>query len=267
MHQGIKSIALDGKEYRSDLEKSFVNKFLFEKYHYEYENSYQDGSKRTCDFYIPLFKLWIEVVPFSADLYAKGKIVKVPEKIYLNVDYHDREKVKNNGARWDKEKSKWYILQILHAQYRGSPSLCRFLPNDSTYGYINEDRPEFKHFREYNRNISEKASHVHSLGELFCTVHPEDLGCDTLMHILQVRGFDGWKFIRIAEQVKFDKIDKLVTEEINRREKLISVKPNEPPRKKFKKRKNKNPEWIAKMNDTERLNRLKKFKESKKGNP
>lgn len=269
MHIGIKTIGKDGQEYRSDLEKSFVDKFLFEKYHYEYENSYQDGSKRTCDFYIPLFKLWIEVVPYAADLYTKGKIEKIPEKIYLDVDYCDREKVKNNGARWDKEKSKWYILRIHHKHYKDSSSLCRFLPKDETYGHINEDRPEFKHFRKYHANILQKSLQVSHIGETFCTVHPEDLACESLMHILQIRGFDGWKFIRIAEQIKFDQIDKLVTVELNRREllnaeKKKTVTPKGPPRKKFKKSKSKkqSPTWMAKMNNEERLGRLKKFKES-----
>ena len=33
-----------------------------------------------------------------------------PEKIYLNVLYHEKEKVKALGGRWDPKKKKWYIF-------------------------------------------------------------------------------------------------------------------------------------------------------------
>ena len=33
-----------------------------------------------------------------------------PEKIYLNVSYHEKDKVKALGARWDPKKKKWYIF-------------------------------------------------------------------------------------------------------------------------------------------------------------
>ena len=33
-----------------------------------------------------------------------------PEKIYLNVSYHEKDKVKTLGGRWDPKKKKWYIF-------------------------------------------------------------------------------------------------------------------------------------------------------------
>lgn len=33
-----------------------------------------------------------------------------PEKIYLNVSYHEKDKVKALGGRWDPKKKKWYIF-------------------------------------------------------------------------------------------------------------------------------------------------------------
>ena len=32
-----------------------------------------------------------------------------PEKIYLNVSYHEKDKVKILGGRWDQKKKKWFI--------------------------------------------------------------------------------------------------------------------------------------------------------------
>jgi len=33
-----------------------------------------------------------------------------PEKIYLNVSYHEKDRVKALGGRWDPKKKKWYIF-------------------------------------------------------------------------------------------------------------------------------------------------------------
>lgn len=33
-----------------------------------------------------------------------------PEKIYLNVSYHEKDKVKALGGQWDPKKKKWYIF-------------------------------------------------------------------------------------------------------------------------------------------------------------
>jgi len=33
-----------------------------------------------------------------------------PEKIYLNVSYHEKDRVKAFGGRWDPKKKKWYIF-------------------------------------------------------------------------------------------------------------------------------------------------------------
>lgn len=271
MHIGIKSVGRDGTEYRSDLEREFCDNFLFDKYHYEYENSYNDGTKRTCDFHIPIFNLWLEVVPYEADLFQIGSSFVVPEKIFLNASFNNKEVVKKNGAHWDKEVGRWYILKFLYDKFNNTENLRRFLPKYSDdMVFINQNKPEFKNFKDYYDNIQNKKTLIESRGGLFCTVHNSDLSCDSLLHILQSKGFDGWKFIRIAEQVKFDKIDKFVTAEINRRKEKeekskISNKPTE---KKFNKPKNKKKKtsdnWMKRMNDSERLDRLKKFKESQK---
>lgn len=38
------------------------------------------------------------------------KIINKDKKNYLNVSFNDKELAKQNGARWDKDKKKWYYL-------------------------------------------------------------------------------------------------------------------------------------------------------------
>ena len=263
MHVGIKSTGFDGREYRSDLEKRFSDKFLFDKYHYEYEQPYNDNSRRTCDFYVPIFDLWIEVVPYNTELFDFRPKVVIPEKIFLLVDFHEKEIVRKSGAKWDNENKKWYILKVQLCKFN-TEKLKGFLPKftDDVPVFINQEKQEYNHFREYYDTIMIKKETVEKNGGIFCTIHESDLGYDTLLHILQSKGFDGWKFIRIAEHVKFDKVDKLVTAEFSRRVEEKKSNTLIAPRKKIKKKTSKTtPAWQKKMNDTERLARLKKFKD------
>lgn len=57
---GIFTKAEDGITYRSNLEATFVNKYLHNKYTYEYEKPYPTGN-RISDFYIVELDLYIEV--------------------------------------------------------------------------------------------------------------------------------------------------------------------------------------------------------------
>lgn len=209
MHIGQKIVGLDGTEYRSDLERAFCDKFLYDKYQYNYEVSYEDSSKRTCDFHLPIFDLWIEVVPYTTDLFDYRSTNVIPEKIFLKADYSDREVVKANGAKWDKEQKSWYIVKVQYDDFK-SNGLKRFLPNLETGPrYINENRPEFQNFLPYYKNIQYKKQLIESRGGIFCTVHESDLTCDTLLHILQSKQLDGWKFIRIADNIKFNNHTKI----------------------------------------------------------
>jgi hypothetical protein len=222
MHQGSKSIGKDGREYRSDLEKEFSDKFLHGNFYSEYENSYGDGSKRTCDFYLPIFKLWIEVVPYNYDLFKSSTTYFIPEKIFLDANYSDKEIVKREGASWNNTIKKWYILKQQYEHFQ-SDSLKKYLPtfkNDNEY--LNENNPMFKNFFTYYENIQYKKNLIESRGELFCTVHPEDINCQSLMHMLQVKGFDGWKFIRSIENSNVNKIIESRTVEVSDREDVLN---------------------------------------------
>lgn len=62
-------------------------------------------------------KAWY--VPKNGDLskftkwLPNGKVtttVKTPKKVWLNVPYDDKDEAKKLGARWDKDKKKWYTL-------------------------------------------------------------------------------------------------------------------------------------------------------------
>ncbi len=73
----------------------------------------KDEAKRLGAFFDMNSKMWY--VPEGRDVnkftkwLSNGKITKtVPKKVYLNVSYDDKNKVKSLGARWDKDKKKWY---------------------------------------------------------------------------------------------------------------------------------------------------------------
>jgi hypothetical protein len=201
MHHGIKSLALDGVEYRSDIEKMFVNQFLYQKHEYEYEKPYPTTTKHTCDFYFPLFKLWLEVVPYSDNLFEVEVKEVIPEKIYLNVPYESKMLVKTNHARWDASKKSWYIVSYYLPKYRASDRLKQFLPVFEKITVDNSKNSEYQNFLEYYKNIDMKREIIEKRKEMFCVVTEEDLKCESLLHILQSKGLDGWKFIRAIEHV------------------------------------------------------------------
>jgi hypothetical protein len=98
----------DGITYRSQFEANFANKFLFEKFDYEYEKPYNDGTKRKCDFYIKSLDLWIEcsyneVIDTFEYQNIKGNIP------LINALYEDRTTVKFLGGRWNPAEKIWYI--------------------------------------------------------------------------------------------------------------------------------------------------------------
>ena len=60
-YYGVKSLGLDGIYYRSTLESNFADKYLYNKYRYEYEKPYPFNSSRISDFYLPDLDLYIEI--------------------------------------------------------------------------------------------------------------------------------------------------------------------------------------------------------------
>ena len=44
-------------------------------------------------------------------------VIEVKEKTYVNVPYSEKEKAKKCGAKWDKNKSKWYVESDVEAFY------------------------------------------------------------------------------------------------------------------------------------------------------
>ena len=96
----------DGKKYKSQFEAMFSNKFLFDKgFDYEYEKYYDDGTKSKCDFYIPKWDLYIELVYNPVmQLYAWEN----KSYVKLNTPYEHKEFAKKHGALWDFKNKTWY---------------------------------------------------------------------------------------------------------------------------------------------------------------
>ena len=104
---GKSTYGKDGILYRSMFEANFADKFLYEQYTYEYEKPYNDGTKRTCDFYVKDLNLWIECAWGETSqkyVYQNSKL------LYLDVPYKEKELAKHYGAMWDKDEKKWYIF-------------------------------------------------------------------------------------------------------------------------------------------------------------
>ena len=88
--------ALDGVIYKSTFEARFVNKFLYNKYLYEYEPKY-DNTRYKYDFYLPQINLYIELaglehsLKYSKVLEKKIKINKEQGKNLLVIKPKDIE--------------------------------------------------------------------------------------------------------------------------------------------------------------------------------
>jgi len=118
---GIKTKGKDNIIYRSQFEAEFSDRYLHEKkIDYEYEKPYNDGTKSMCDFYIPKWDLYLELVynPI-VDVYAYEN----KDYIKLNTPFFEKDKVKKLGARWDPEERIWGVypkqvskqnLELLH---------------------------------------------------------------------------------------------------------------------------------------------------------
>ncbi len=57
----IRILSLDNTECKSNLEAYFIDTYLYNKYEYVYEPSYDDKSNRKYDFYLPELDLYIEI--------------------------------------------------------------------------------------------------------------------------------------------------------------------------------------------------------------
>ncbi len=73
---GIRTVAKDGRLYRSKAEAYFVDNFLYGKYKYEYERKY-DNHNKYYDFYLPELDLYIEL-----DGHCRPNVIN--DKIVIN---------------------------------------------------------------------------------------------------------------------------------------------------------------------------------------
>jgi hypothetical protein len=203
MHIGIISTGKDGLEYRSELEKTFVDRYLYGLYEYEYEKSYDIGTRHTCDFYLPLFKLWVEVVPYSSGLFDIETRELIPQIIYMpKVTWHTKHLVKPHGAKWDPDYGSWYISSAQLSYFRTTGNLKDFLPEFDTESIDQSINTEYQNFLQYYKNIEMKKSIIEGRKEIFCTVTSDDMKYESLLHLLQAKNMDGWKFIRAIENLR-----------------------------------------------------------------
>ena len=217
MHNGKKTIGKDGVEYRSFLEAQFSNAFLYEKYKYEYEKPYNNSTKYTCDFYLPLINTWIEIVPYEHDLFEeKIEIIsQIPfSDIRLDVCFRDKEIVKACGARWNNDFKGWCIDRLELDFWANAPLLSKFVPNNiielyknpkKVKTYVNKNLDSFSNFKQYKDCIEEKRVIVKDVYDgFFLEVTKEDIRrSPTVGFMLQkeYKNFDytGWKLFRMME--------------------------------------------------------------------
>lgn len=128
MLRSTHTIANDEKKYRSEFEASFVNRFLHNKFDYEYEKRYDEETRFTCDFYLKDLDLWVECCykPFAfcntATLHTG--------RINLICGYNQRHVAKRNGAKWDKDRKTWYLPKTNGSARWIPKSLLKFIPED-----------------------------------------------------------------------------------------------------------------------------------------
>ena len=89
----------DGRNYKSQFEADFCNKFLYQKYSYEYEKPYNDGSRRKSDFYLNDLDLYIKCPDGELIYYVKRKAKNGGQ---LDIDRNVHNKIKTLNPKISK---------------------------------------------------------------------------------------------------------------------------------------------------------------------
>lgn len=175
-HYGKKSVAQDGKTYRSKFEADFVDKFLIPSgLEYVYEVAYPN-SKMTCDFWLPKYDIWIEcayhyaAMRYNYEKFPHGRRINLPK-----VSFHDKDYVKTQKARWDPLNKVWYV------SYEGSQfaNLHRFMSeSDLATVYDTDGKAMIKGYDErlLNKILDRKCNVL--------IVNKEDLKFNDLAHLI-----------------------------------------------------------------------------------
>ena len=101
---GIRTIAKDGRLYRSKAEAYFVDTFLYGKHKYEYERKY-DNHNKYYDFYLPDLNLYIEL-----DGELRPQVIQ--EKIQINKEENKNLLVIKTKNIYSKKELKDFIKSV-----------------------------------------------------------------------------------------------------------------------------------------------------------
>ena len=133
----------DGRNYKSEFEADFCNKFLYQKYSYEYEKPYNDGSKRKSDFYLNDLDLYIECVYHNFKIVPKYLTYDSKVKIVLEKClYDDRFEVKKFKAKWDANEKHWWTTN--DGNERRLDALSKFMKEQDKEPFFMSDGKALK---------------------------------------------------------------------------------------------------------------------------
>ena len=176
-------------------ECSFANKFLYNKFNYEYEKPYNDGTKRKCDFYVPILNLWIECS--YNELVDTFAYQSIKDSIPLNVSYYDKERVKKIGGRWNPDKKYWYIPMELNTGNR----LKKFeeFMYERHLKIIESDKPQIT--ENYSSDLRKKI--LDNTDKRIIVVSNSELdSCNSLDDVLRVCDNEYYKQLISEEKIK-----------------------------------------------------------------
>ena len=201
---GKQTYGKDGILYRSMFESEFANKFLFNKYNYEYERPYNDGSKRKCDFYVKELDLWIECAYGEI---SQKYVYQNKRLVYLDVPYRDKELAKIHGARWDKDQKSWYFCPEPGKRHKHLEVWMH--PKDKQIIDISDQQMTDDYADKLKKKI------IENLDKNIMTVSGKDIG--TYSHLQQI--------IRVNLPSYYNEL--LNNKKLKQHEKKTHIKPNQ----------------------------------------
>ena len=223
---GKVSIGKDGIKYKSQFEADFSDKFLYQKYSYEYEKLYNDGSKRKCDFYLNDLNLYIECVYHNFQSVPKYLTYDSKTKIILEkCRYEDRFEAKKFGAKWDPVKKIWWTTLPNYESERLKTgfiinqrlsALEKFMKEeDKESFFISEDKTINE---DYDINLLKKLKYE---SNIIVVTHEDSQKCEDMNRIILKKSNDG--IIRRFASEYITKITRLKKENENLRKHLSEL--------------------------------------------
>ena len=196
---GERSSGQDNNVYKSRMEREFCDRFLYRRFEYEYEKSYGPDRRFKCDFYLPKFDLYLELVPFERCGYMPRYLIG-NENVYLKPPDprrgYNRIFLNEYNIGFDRQRCRFYI-----PSNRINEKPLLFWKNIEKHfednmvetvffcaGFNDPDKNVGDFQKEYVQSLQEKMDYAKSLGKIICTVSPSDLRQVSLISILNKKG-------------------------------------------------------------------------------